>query len=422
MVVGIAAGAACTALTAGVGAVACAAAAGAVANAVGYAMSDGPHTLSGYLGAAAVGGLTGLAGGGAGALAGRALASSGASALARGALTGAAAGGAEGAVSYGVSCSSSPGGCSVSGAAKATTGGAALGGLFGAAASKFGRKGCTPHSFTATTPVVLASGAVKPISEIKVGDWVLTAEPGSKKKEKHQVKAVVVTKTDRDYVDVAVATTSGAKAIQTTAHHQFYDATANSWIQAKDLKAHHKLQDAAGGNPEIANVTAYQAHRTTYDLSIEGLHTYYVKAGSTPVLVHNYNVVGVPCGDETPLGNDVPIRKQASVGNANGNHDYRQTFYDANPGTQGNVVVHHAIEQQVLRRYPGLFTPDEVHSVENLRGIPKGYVNNRVHLSAIRNMWNDFYNSNPNPTRQQVLGHVTHIDDQVGQWFNPRVR
>jgi hypothetical protein len=33
--------------------------------------------------------------------------------------------------------------------------------------------------------------------------------------------------------------------------------------------------------------------------------------------------------------------------------------------------VHHAVEQQALRRYPGLITDAEMNSLENLRGIPK---------------------------------------------------
>jgi hypothetical protein len=33
----------------------------------------------------------------------------------------------------------------------------------------------------------------------------------------------------------------------------------------------------------------YHANTTTYDLTIDGLHTYYVVAGGTPVLVHNTN-------------------------------------------------------------------------------------------------------------------------------------
>lgn len=110
------------------------------------------------------------------------------------------------------------------------------------------------------------------------------------------------------------------------------------------------------------------------------------------------------------------------MGNAGGNTNYRQTFYDANPGSQGNVWVHHAIEQQVLSRYPGLFFADEIHSIENLRGVLKGVINSREHLSAIRNMWNDFYASNPSPTRQDALDYATSIDDQIGQWFTPRIR
>ncbi|GKQ34169.1 hypothetical protein ALMP_07200 [Streptomyces sp. A012304] len=41
---------------------------------------------------------------------------------------------------------------------------------------------------------------------------------------------------------------------------------------------------------DIVIVTAnrdYAKHATTYDLTVDGLHTYYVLAGATPVLVHN---------------------------------------------------------------------------------------------------------------------------------------
>ncbi|MBP5937330.1 hypothetical protein F3K43_16090 [Streptomyces sp. LBUM 1476] len=41
----------------------------------------------------------------------------------------------------------------------------------------------------------------------------------------------------------------------------------------------------------MSDVVSYTAERVTYDLSVEGLHTYYVLAGDTPVLVHN-------CGDD----------------------------------------------------------------------------------------------------------------------------
>ncbi|MFE0803998.1 RHS repeat-associated core domain-containing protein [Streptomyces sp. NPDC058812] len=124
---------------------------------------------------------------------------------------------------------------------------------------------------------------------------------------------------------------------------------------------------------------------------------------------------------ETVLGKDVPTRADAAVGKTT-SHNYKKTFFAAHPGLKGKVVVHHAIEQQVLKRYPGLFSADEMHSLENLRGIPKGDINSRIHLSQIRVEWNKFYDANPNPTRQEVLKQATLVDDMLGNWFSPRIR
>ncbi|MYV40169.1 type IV secretion protein Rhs [Streptomyces sp. SID1328] len=123
----------------------------------------------------------------------------------------------------------------------------------------------------------------------------------------------------------------------------------------------------------------------------------------------------------TPLGKDIPKREEASVGSTT-NHKYKQTFFNEHPELKGKVVVHHAIEQQVLKRYPGLFKADEIHSLENLRGIPKGDINSRIHLSEIRVSWNEFYRTHPTATRQQILDHVTKVDDMLGNWFSPRIR
>ncbi|MEW1721105.1 LamG-like jellyroll fold domain-containing protein [Streptomyces sp. NPDC093109] len=311
--VGVVVFAGCTAATGGVGVIGCAALAGAAANGVGYMMSDGPKSVGGFLGSVAVGAATGALGGAAGGLAagaaGRLLANVGGKAL-QSAGREAAGNAAEEAVGYGISCAASEEGCSVSGAAKATAMGAATGGIFGAKGSKSGPKSKTspeansqpsppstcpisrrpvPHSFTGKTEVLLADGTSKPIREVKAGDTVLTAEPGKKTTEKHRVKAVIVTKDDKNYVDVTIATKSGPKTIQTTKHHQFYEATRNAWTQAYKLKPGQKLQNDAGNPTVIINITSYKAERTTYDLSVEDLHTYYVLAGSTPVLVHNTN-------------------------------------------------------------------------------------------------------------------------------------
>ncbi|SDD85892.1 hypothetical protein [Glycomyces harbinensis] len=101
--------------------------------------------------------------------------------------------------------------------------------------------------------------------------------------------------------------------------------------------------------------------------------------------------------------------------------DYRATFFKKNPHLKGKVVVHHAVEQNVLKKFKGRFTPSQMHSIENLRGIPKGKVNGAVHLSEIRKDWNKFYKANPNATSQQILDHATEVDLRFGTNFNPKV-
>ncbi|MYS11447.1 Teneurin-1, partial [Streptomyces sp. SID6041] len=319
--VGIAVFAGCTAITAGVGAIGCAALAGAAANGVGYMMSDGPKSVGGFLGAVAIGAVTGAAGGVGGRLAASAagkLLSGTAGKIATNVAESAGEEALTGAVEYGTSCVNSEEGCSVAGAAKAATIGAVMGGAFGAKGKGKGpkandspggssgpgcpiRRGNTPHSFTGKTPVLMADGTTKQISKVKAGDKVLTAEPGKKTKEIHEVKQVIVTKTDRDYVDVTIVAKAGRKTIETTEHHQFYESTRNAWTQAGDLKVGQKLQNGEGAPTSIVDVKSYTADRTTYDLSIEGLHTYFVFAGDTvlaadpndAVLVHN-------CGGSDP--------------------------------------------------------------------------------------------------------------------------
>ena len=98
--------------------------------------------------------------------------------------------------------------------------------------------------------------------------------------------------------------------------------------------------------------------------------------------------------------------------------DYRGTFFAANPDLQGQVIVHHAVEQQVLTRYPGLVSTTEVHSLENLRGIPTE-LNSDIHLSKIRREWNEFYRKTPSPTKEMLLQKATEIDKKFGSQFIP---
>jgi RHS repeat-associated protein len=113
----------------------------------------------------------------------------------------------------------------------------------------------------------------------------------------------------------------------------------------------------------------------------------------------------------------------ASFGNST-SLNYRETFFEANPELRGRVVVHHAVEQQTLTKFPGIVTEEEIHSLENLRGIPKS-INSDVHLSQIRIEWNNFYRpfrlSGTSPTKTQLLQKAMEIDAEYGSQFRPPV-
>jgi RHS repeat-associated protein len=104
--------------------------------------------------------------------------------------------------------------------------------------------------------------------------------------------------------------------------------------------------------------------------------------------------------------------------------DYSTTFFAANPELEGQVVVHHAVEQQVLKKFPGVVSEAEMHSLENLRGIPLE-INSDVHLSKIRIEWNRFYKlfigSGTAPTKAELLQKATEIDAKFGAQFKPPV-
>jgi hypothetical protein len=68
----------------------------------------------------------------------------------------------------------------------------------------------------------------------------------------------------------------------------------------------------------------------------------------------------------------------------------------------------------------GLFTQNEIHSYENLRGIPKN-LNSDLHLSKIRKEWNKFYRDNPFPSKEEILNKRNAIDNAFGHVFNPPI-
>jgi len=94
------------------------------------------------------------------------------------------------------------------------------------------------------------------------------------------------------------AASASAATLTTTYHHPFYDVTRGAFVEAVNLQVGDRLQTADGGEASVEEVTPYHSTEVTYDLTIDQLHTYYVFAGDTPVLVHN-------CGGEVAVDTNV---------------------------------------------------------------------------------------------------------------------
>jgi hypothetical protein len=108
--------------------------------------------------------------------------------------------------------------------------------------------------------------------------------------------------------------------------------------------------------------------------------------------------------------------------------DYNKTFFDSFGWELKSDVgqVHHAVPQQVQTLWPGLVSDAELHSLENLRGIPRGPDGFALHQGEINTKWNDFLSSyvesGRTPTRDELLSYALAIDNKYGMDFIPPIR
>lgn len=265
-----------------------------------------------------------------------------------------------------------------------------------------------PHSFVGSTKVLLADGTATRIDKVKVGDKVKNAVPGASKSETHTVARVIVTKTDHDFVDLKVTPKSPSKlkrtavalaaaaaalagTLTTTFHHPFYDRTQAAFVEAKDINAGDELQTTTG-TATVATVRLYHATAVTYDLTIDGLHTYYVLAGRAPLLVHNKNFVNVESGESCAVstkGDYYNMRTTTKPGKAPLSSDAIQNLHDYAQGSNAWLEANGA---QVVRSTRFL-QADMRAAIEQERRInpssyPPGWVPGHMPDTAVTGMAN----------------------------------
>ncbi|WP_306321769.1 MULTISPECIES: polymorphic toxin-type HINT domain-containing protein [unclassified Streptomyces] len=148
------------------------------------------------------------------------------------------------------------------------------------------------NSFVPGTLVLMADGTTKRIEDVDIGDKVLAADPETGKTKTETVTAEIKGTGLKHLVKVTIDVdgTKGTKtaSVKATDGHPFWVPELHTWISATDLKAGEWLRTSAGTKVQVTAVKRWTAQRATvHNLTVSDLHTYYVLAGGTPLLVHN---------------------------------------------------------------------------------------------------------------------------------------
>ncbi|MFJ7961396.1 polymorphic toxin-type HINT domain-containing protein, partial [Streptomyces sp. NPDC096319] len=146
---------------------------------------------------------------------------------------------------------------------------------------------CERNSFPATTPVLMADGSHRPISSLRVGDAVLAGDPVT-----GTVRSQPVSDTFQHMAErlVTIDLADGS-SLDTTPGHRVY-AGKRGWILASELHTGDRLLRPGGELLAVKGVRdgTDAASQRVYDLTVDGLHTFYVRAEgarASDVLVHN---------------------------------------------------------------------------------------------------------------------------------------
>jgi Pretoxin HINT domain len=123
----------------------------------------------------------------------------------------------------------------------------------------------------------------KNIEDIQVGDWVLAKDPDDAgPPTPHRVIGLPRNWTEH-VVHIQV---KGQGDLQATRMHPFW-VIGKGWTKAKDLQKEDELVDGSGAAVSVTKAWVQNRTTDTFNLTIDGVHTYYVLAGDSPVLVHN---------------------------------------------------------------------------------------------------------------------------------------
>ncbi|MEC4016557.1 polymorphic toxin-type HINT domain-containing protein [Streptomyces sp. H27-D2] len=147
------------------------------------------------------------------------------------------------------------------------------------------------HSFPPGTAVLLADGTRTAIEDVRLGDLVTVTDPDRGLTTVRPVAATITTEDDKDFTRLTVLANGRPATLTATDTHPFWLVGQGSWAEAGDIRPGATLRTPSGVTLPVLAVGHYTERQRTYDLSVEGIHTYYVGVGGENALVHNCDAV-----------------------------------------------------------------------------------------------------------------------------------
>lgn len=161
---------------------------------------------------------------------------------------------------------------------------------------------CLANSFVPGTEVLMADGTTEPIEDVEVGDWVWAHDPETGERGARQVVDVINGDGQKQLVEIEVL----GDTVTATDGHPFWVTNDGAWVDAEDLEVGDRLLLADGTTRSITATGDRSAIQRVHNLTVEGIHTYYVEAADEHVLVHNSG----PCSVSEVAAN---LRARAGV-------------------------------------------------------------------------------------------------------------
>ncbi len=154
--------------------------------------------------------------------------------------------------------------------------------------------GCGPTSFVPGTLVLMADGTTKLIEKVEIGDYVWAADPETGEAGSRKVVGLITGIGEKTLVDITV----DDNTVTSTDNHPIWVNNRGEWVDALDVQEGDYLLDEEGVSLLVSGTSIREASgQTVHNLTVDGLHTFFVLVGDQTVLTHNAG-----CGPNAPNG------------------------------------------------------------------------------------------------------------------------